>query len=179
MATVFVGRCPRCDDHPDGEWSDGSEFEHWCGLTIVAQACYDDNGAVHWRFTKAFTNEPPRRHRRSALWEGTEGPVIPLPQGLPMKTPEELLVEIATYLVDDVNDESIAKAAAAIAARDIQLREPLIARITALRGALVAIEEFETDFAVGVDENMSNVREDARRALEADTRSLQTTEKKL
>ncbi len=61
MATVFIGRCPKCKDFPDGEWFDGSEFEHYCGLTIVAY-CYDDkNGAQHWKFTRAF--ERPRRRR--------------------------------------------------------------------------------------------------------------------
>ncbi len=72
VATVFVGRCPKCRDLPDGEWFEGSEFEHWCGLTIVANLHHDKAGAEHWKFTRAY--ERPRRVR-SAPREGSEAAV--------------------------------------------------------------------------------------------------------
>lgn len=70
VATVFVGNCPACDDTPDGKWFDGSEFEHYCGYTLVV-SLHKTRDAEHWRFDFAFTDEA-ARFRRARPGRGGE-----------------------------------------------------------------------------------------------------------
>lgn len=58
MATVFVGRCPACDDFPEGPWTTVGEFACQCGVELYANLADGDDGAEHWSFNKAFEDEP-------------------------------------------------------------------------------------------------------------------------
>ncbi len=65
FVSVVIGRCPvrKCGDIPDGEWFDGSEIDHYCGVTIVAQLSSDKDGTEFWRFSRADAR-PIRKARK-------------------------------------------------------------------------------------------------------------------
>ncbi len=60
FARVVIGKCPvrTCRDIPDGEWFDGSEFRHHCGVEIVAELSHDKEGTEFWRFRRAYVRAP-------------------------------------------------------------------------------------------------------------------------
>jgi hypothetical protein len=64
FVSAVIGKCPvrSCRDIPDGEWFDGSEFEHHCGVELVAVLHHDKDGTGFWKFRRAYE----RARRRKA-----------------------------------------------------------------------------------------------------------------
>lgn len=69
-ATVFTGRCPACDDFPDGPWTNVGEFECQCGISLYANITHDDEGAAHWDFSFAFQDEMDAHRKKRPRTKG-------------------------------------------------------------------------------------------------------------
>lgn len=65
FVSVVIGKCPVrfCRDIPDGPWSDGCEFEHHCGVTIVTEKSHDKDGTKFWRFRRADARAPKKARK--------------------------------------------------------------------------------------------------------------------